>query len=100
MKKKQNCEGYSEKQTECHLIVYCSTICSPIELFEKPQSYVNRASLGGGLDTKESACHAGNLSSVAGWKDPRGEGTIYLLQYSCCHWTEEPAGLQFMVKHN
>ena len=37
----------------------------------------------GGSDGKESACRAGDVSSVAGSGRSLGEGNSYLLQYSC-----------------
>ena len=51
-----------------------------------------------GLDSKESACNAGDPGSVFGLGQPRGEGNGYLLQYSFWRipWTEEPGGLHSM----
>ena len=52
--------------------------------------------LAGGSDSKESACNAGDLSSVPGWErspeDSPEEGNGYPLQYSFLEssWTEEP----------
>jgi len=37
----------------------------------------------GGSDNKESACNAGDLSSVLGLGRSPGEGNGYPLQYSC-----------------
>ena len=37
----------------------------------------------GGLDSKESACNAGDLSSVPGLGGSAGEGNGYPLQHSC-----------------
>ena len=35
-----------------------------------------------GSDSKESACNAGDLGSISGWRRSAGEGTDCLLQYS------------------
>ena len=37
----------------------------------------------GGLDSKESACHAGDLGFIPGSGRSPGEGNGNLLQYSC-----------------
>ena len=37
----------------------------------------------GGSDGKESACSAGDPSSIPGFRRSPGEGNGYLLQYSC-----------------
>ena len=37
----------------------------------------------GGLDGKESACHAGELRLIPGLGRSPGEGNSYPLQYSC-----------------
>ena len=34
-------------------------------------------------DGKESACNAGDLGYIPGWKDPPGDGNGNPLQYSC-----------------
>ena len=60
----------------------------------------------GGSDGKESACNAGDLSSIPESGKIPGEGNRNPLQYSCLEnpWTEEPGGLQSMelqrVRHN
>ena len=50
----------------------------------------------GGSDGKESACNAGDVSSISGLGRSPGEGNGNLFQYSC--WeiplTEEPSRLQ------
>ena len=57
-------------------------------------------------DSKESACNAGDVSSVPGWGRSLGEESGNPLQYSCWRipWTEEHGGLQSMgsktVGHN
>ena len=52
----------------------------------------------GGSDGKESACNAGDLSSIPESGKIPGEGNRNPLQYSCLEnpWTEEPGGLQSM----
>ena len=37
----------------------------------------------GGLDGKESACHAGDTGPILGLERSLGEGNGYTLQYSC-----------------
>ena len=37
----------------------------------------------GGSDSKESACHAGDTSSIPGWGRSPGKGNGNPLQYSC-----------------
>ena len=37
----------------------------------------------GGSDSKESACNAGDLGSIPGFRRTPGEGNGYPLQYSC-----------------
>ena len=37
----------------------------------------------GGSDSKESACNAGDLGSLPGWRRSPGEENGYPLQYSC-----------------
>ena len=49
-----------------------------------------------GSDSKESACNAGELSSIPGSGRCPGEGNGYPLQYSCLEYTDKPAGLQSM----
>ena len=46
-------------------------------------------------DSKESACNAGDLSSIPGLGRAPGEGNGNPLQYSCLEnsWTEEPSRL-------
>ena len=50
----------------------------------------------GGSDNKESACNAGDPSSIRGLGRSPGGGRGNPLQYSCLEnpWTEEPGGLQ------
>ena len=50
----------------------------------------------GGSDSKESACNAGDLSSILGSGRSPGKGNGSPLQYSCLRspMTEEPGGLQ------
>ena len=55
---------------------------------EKPKTLVGgslacHSGFAGGSDSKESACNAGDLDSVAGLGRSSGEGNDYLLQYSC-----------------
>ena len=44
---------------------------------------VPATSFPGGSDSKESACIAGDASSISGSERSRGEGNGYPLQYSC-----------------
>ena len=59
-----------------------------------------------GLDSKESACNAGDVGLIPGSGRSPGEGNGNPLQYSCLEnlWTEEPGGLPSMgsqkVRHN
>ena len=48
-----------------------------------------------GSDGKESACNAGDLGSIPGFRRSPGGGRGYPLQYSC-HGQREPGGLQTM----
>ena len=50
----------------------------------------------GGSDNKESACNAGDSSSIPGSEQSSGGGYGKPLQYSCWEitWTEDPGGLQ------
>ena len=52
----------------------------------------------GGSDGKESACSAGDLSSILGLGRSPGKGNGNPLQYLAWRipWTEEPGGLQSM----
>ena len=53
----------------------------------------------GDLNSKESACSAGDLDSIPGLGRSPGGGHGNPLQYSCVEnasWTEEPCGLQSM----
>ena len=51
----------------------------------------------GGSDSKESACDAGDLSSIPGLGRSSGEGNGNPLQYSCLeNSTEEPGRLKSM----
>ena len=52
----------------------------------------------GGPDCKESACNAGDLSSIPGLGRSSGEGNGNPLQYSCLEnsMTEKPGRLQSM----
>ena len=51
----------------------------------------------GDLDSKESACNAGDLGLILGSGRSSSEGNGYPLQYSCLeNFTEEPGGLQSM----
>ena len=45
--------------------------------------YSQLISFPGGLDSKESACNSGHLSSIPGLGRSPGEGNGYPLQYSC-----------------
>ena len=49
----------------------------------------------GGSDSKESACNAGELSSIPGSGKSPGEANGCLLQYFAWRipWTKEPGGL-------
>ena len=51
-----------------------------------------------GSDGNESACKAGDLGLIPGWRRSPGEGNGYPLQYFCLEipWTEEPGRLQSM----
>ena len=60
----------------------------------------------GGSDGKESACNAGDLSSIPGMENPLEEGMAThssILAWKI-PWTEEPGGPQSMwmqrVRHN
>ena len=50
----------------------------------------------GGLDSKESACNAGDLGSIPGWEDPleRGMATHSSVLPWEIPWTGEPGELQ------
>ena len=50
----------------------------------------------GGLDSKESACNAGDLGLISGLGQSPGEKSSY--QSSCLEksWTEEPGDIQSM----
>ena len=62
--------------------------------------------LPGSSDGKDSACNAGDQSSIPGLGRSPGEGNGNPLQYSCLEnpWTEKPSGLHLMgsqrVGHN
>ena len=45
---------------------------------------------------KESACNAGDVGLIPGWKDPLEKGVATHLLPGKSPWTEEPDGLQFM----
>ena len=55
--------------------------CNRLEVL-KPSFYPHQG-FPGGLDGKESACHAGDPGSVPGSGRSSGEGNGYPLQYSC-----------------
>ena len=61
-------------------------------------SFIHFQGFPGGSAGKESACSAGDLSSVPVSGRSPGEGNGNPLQYSCRRipWTEEPGGLQSM----
>jgi len=52
----------------------------------------------GGSDSKESACHMGDPSSIPGWEDPleKGMATHSSILAWRNPWTEEPGRLQSM----
>ena len=54
--------------------------------------------LSGDSDKKETVCNAGDLSSVLGFRRSPGEGSGYILQYSCLENSMDrgPGGLQFI----
>ena len=55
-----------------------------LEHFHHPKRYpVPIHRLLGGSDGKESACNAGDWGSIPGLGKSPGEGSGYLLQYSC-----------------
>ena len=47
------------------------------------QKYIFSWGFPDGLESKESACNAGDLGSIPGWGRSPGEGNDYPLQYSC-----------------
>ena len=51
----------------------------------------------GGLDSKESACHAGDPGSIPGLRRSLGEGNGNPLQYSCLQNSMERGALQATV---
>ena len=82
------------------LLCFCQTFRG---LVTKSPSLLFRRSCGirfvdfpGGLDGHESACNAGDPSSIPGSGRSPGEGHANPLQYSCLEIprTEEPGGLQ------
>ena len=52
----------------------------------------------GGLDSKESACNAGDLGSIPGLEDPLEKGMAAHSSILAWRipWTEEPGGLRSM----
>ena len=52
--------------------------------------------LHGSSPGKESACNAGDVGLIPGWKDPLEKGVATHLLPGKSPWTEEPDGLQFM----
>ena len=67
------------------------------ELFDESSTlYLILLCSPGGSDTKESACHVGDLGAIPGLERSPGKGNGYSLQYSCLQNsmdTEEPGGL-------
>ena len=51
----------------------------------------------GGSDGKESACNAGDLSLIPGWRRSPGEGKSYPLQYSCLENPMDKGAMQATV---
>ena len=60
-----------------------SIICLSIKLNNPEGPHVFTMGFPGGSDSKESACSAGDLSSIHGLGRSPGEGNDYPLQYSC-----------------
>ena len=52
------------------------------KVIENDRTYIVEWGFPGGLDGKESACNAGNPSSIPGSERSPGEGISYPLQYS------------------
>ena len=58
--------------------VNIKVVCDPFTLL-----LTSHRGFTGGLDSKESACHAGDLGFIPGSGRSPGEGNGNLLQYSC-----------------
>ena len=93
----------------------CLCACSDLQLvllkwntlFHMPCSYSQNCCIcvciilmgfPGGSEGKESACNAGDLSSIPGWEDPleKGMATYSSILPWRIPWTEEPGRLQSM----
>ena len=72
----------------------CLTLCDPMDLgkFQMGSAW----GFPGGLDGEESACNAGDESSILSWEDPLEKGmTTHSSNLAWrIPWTEEPDGLQ------
>ena len=67
------------------------------DLIPSLEEYLDTPGLPGGSDRKESACNAGNLSSIPGLGRSPGDGDSYPLQYSCLENSMDRGNWQAIV---